>query len=151
MMSLHGEASCPGCFPEMGTDPSVQARELLSALLLGVGLGLLYDLLRLPRRQGGERLGAVLDGLFAMLAGTAAFLHAMGAAGARMGIWRLAAALLGFLLYLDALSPAVLPLLEKCFRLISKIIRLFKKFEKNMWKSAKKIFPNLREWIIMKR
>lgn len=151
MTSPLGAACCPGFFPEMGTSPSAQALELLSALLMGMGLGLLYDLLRPPRRMTGKVTGTLLDGLFALLAGTAAFLKAMGQAEGRLGVWELAAVLLGFLFYLHVLSPAVLPLLENWYRVIFSTIQLFKKFEKNLRKTAKKIFPNLREWIIMKR
>ena len=75
----------------------------------------------------------------------------MGAPSGRMGLWELSAALLGFLFYLHALSPALLPVLELPYRMMGNMIRLFKKIEKIFGKSAKKFFQNVREWIIIKR
>ena len=118
MRNPPGAACCPASFPEMGIRPSAQALELLEALLLGVGLGLGYDLLRPPRRRSGRLGGSLLDLLFALLAGAAAFLSAMNNSGGRTGLWELSATLLGFLLYLYALSPAVLPLLEGWYRVM---------------------------------
>ncbi len=135
----------------METSLSAQALALLLALGLGVGLGLLYDLLRPPRRRGGRVLAAALDLLFGLAAGAAVFLYAMSAGSGRMGLWELTAALLGFLFYLHALSPAVLPLLELPCRVMDGIMRLFKKNKEKLLDSAKKTFPNMREWIIMKR
>ena len=66
----------------------------------------------------------------------------------RTGLWDLSAALLGFLLYLHALSPAVLPLLEQGYRVMSNTMRLFKKIEKNLWKSAKKSFQTRKNGLL---
>lgn len=135
----------------METSLQAQLLGLGLALALGTGLGLLYDLLRPPRRYSGGMLAAALDLLYALAAGTAVFLHAMGAPSGRMGLWELSAALLGFLFYLHALSPALLPVLELPYRMMGNMMRLFKKIEKNFGKSAKKFFQNVREWIIIKR
>lgn len=135
----------------METSLQAQLLGLGLALALGTGLGLLYDLLRPPRRYSGGMLAAALDLLYALAAGTAVFLHAMGAPSGRMGLWELSAALLGFLFYLHALSPALLPVLELPYRMMGNMMRLFKKIEKNFVKSAKKFFQNVREWIIIKR
>lgn len=128
--------------------PSTQALELLAALLLGLGLGLCYDLLRPPRHRLGTLGGGLLDLLFSLLAGAAAFLLAMSSRGGRTGLWELTATLLGFLLYLHALSPAVLPLLEAGYRMMFSTIRLFKKIEKNLWKSAKKTFQTRKNGLL---
>ena len=77
--------------------------ELLPGLLLGIGLGMLYELLRPLRRGAGSR-AALADVLFALLAGAAAFAVAMQAPDGRLGLWSLTAALLGFLLQLHVLS-----------------------------------------------
>lgn len=135
----------------METSLQAQLLGLGLALALGTGLGLLYDLLRPPRRRSGGMLAAALDLLYALAAGAAVFLHAMGAPSGRMGLWELSAALLGFLFYLHALSPALLPVLELPYRVMGNMMRLFKKIEKNFVKSAKKFFQNVREWIIIKR
>lgn len=143
MTSPPGAASCPGSLAE--------APALLASLLLGVGLGLLYDLLRPPRRAAGAVFAALLDLLFAALALAAVFLLAMGAGGGRLGLWELTAELLGFLFYLHVLSPAVLPLAEDVYRVIQNTIRLLKKPVKNLGKTVKKYFPKLKDWIIMRR
>ena len=148
MKSPPGAACCPVSSPEMGIRPSAQALELLGALLLGLGLGLGYDLLRPPRHRLGKRGGSLLDLLFALLAGTAAFLLAMRRQEGRTGLWDLSAALLGFLLYLHALSPAVLPLLAQGYRVMYNTMRLFKKIEKNLWKSAKKSFKTRKNGLL---
>ena len=96
----------------MGTPLRTQALRLVLALLLGLGEGLLYDLLRPPRRRLG-RCAALPDLLFSLCAGLLAFLFAMGAGSGRLGLWELTSILLGFLLYLYAFSPLLLPLLER--------------------------------------
>lgn len=151
MTSRPREASCPGSSAEMETSLSAEALALLLALGLGTGLGLLYDLLRPPRWRGGAVLAAVLDLFFALAAGAAVFVYAMGAGSGRLGLWELAAALLGFLFYLHALSPALLPLLELPYRVMENTIRSCKKVGEKLADSAKKSFPNVREWIIMRR
>ncbi|MBR3473812.1 MAG: hypothetical protein IKH34_01955 [Oscillospiraceae bacterium] len=135
----------------METSLRAQALSLLPALLLGMGLGLLYDLLRPPRRRVGRLPAALLDLFFALFAGAAAFLNALASSGGRLGLWELTCTLAGFLFYLWALSPLLLPVLELPFRVISDTIRLFKNLEKKMGKTAKKIFSILKEWIIMRR
>ncbi len=121
-----------------------QGRRLLSALLLGLGLGLLYDLLRPPRRRF-PRLGAPLDMLFGLLAGAAAFVFALSAGGGRPGLWELGASLLGFLLYLHALSPPLLPVLEKSLNLLCAFAGGVKNFFRNCAKSAKILFQKMRK------
>ena len=148
MRNPPGAACCPASFPEMGIRPSAQALELLEALLLGVGLGLGYDLLRLPRRRREGLAASLLDLLFALLSGAAAFLFAMSTQKGRTGLWELTATLLGFLLYLHALSPGMLPLLEGCCRVMLNTMRLFKKFEKNLLKSAKKTFQTRKNGLL---
>lgn len=135
----------------METSLRAQTLSLLPALLLGMGLGLLYDLLRPPRSRLGPLPAALLDLLFALCAGAAAFLNALASSGGRLGIWELSCSLAGFLFYLDTLSPLLLPLLERLFRIMSDTIRSCKNFGKKMGKTAKKSFSILKERIIMKR
>lgn len=144
-------ASSPDSSAEMETSLTRQAQALLLALGMGAGLGLLYDLLRPPRRRSAAALAAALDLLFGLAAGAAVFAFAMGAGDGRLGLWELTAALLGFLFYLHALSPAVLPLLELPYRVMENTMRSCKKIGEKLAVSAKKFFPNVREWIIMKR
>ena len=63
----------------------MQAIRLLLALLLGLGTGLLYDLLRPLRRAAGMIAAAGLVALFCLLTGAGIFLFAMGAGGREAG------------------------------------------------------------------
>ena len=135
----------------MSTSLYRQLAALGTALAMGTGLGLLYDLLRPPRRQGGGLLASLLDLLFAFCAGAAVFLRAMAAPEGRLGLWELCAALLGFLFYLYALSPLLLPVLELPFRMMENIMRSCKKDGKFLADSAKKYFQKTKDWIIMRQ
>ena len=95
----------------MGLDPRRELLRLLLALLLGFALGFVYDVLRPPRRRFGRAAAALLDLLFGLFAAIAVFLFTMSAGEGRLGLWELAASLLGFLLYLHSLSPLFCPLL----------------------------------------
>lgn len=121
----------------------LQALRLLLALLLGLGTGLLYDLLRPLRRAAGIAAAAGLDALFCLLTGTGLFLFAMGAGDGKLGQWELAAALLGFLAWLHWLSPFVLPVFEKIRRLLAAGLALCKKSLKNFFYFTKFFFQKL--------
>lgn len=146
MTNKPGAASCPGSLAEME-----ELLPLAASLLLGMGLGLLYDMLRPPRRAAKALGGALLDLAFALFALTAVFLGTMGAAEGRLGLWELTADLLGFLFYLYVLSPVILPLSENAYRVMQNTIRSLKKLLVNLEKTAKKYFPKLKDWIIMRR
>ena len=135
----------------MGLDPRAQLLRLLGALLLGAGLGTAYDLLRPPRRRLGRVGAALLDLLFALLAGAAAFLCAMSAPEGRAGLWELAASALGFLLYIHVLSPLFYPLFFTFFDFLCRIIGSCKKCCVKIQNSAKKNFQNVRKCFIVKR
>ena len=88
-----------------------QAISLLCFACLGLGLGLLYDLLR-PMRYRGK--GAFLLDLGFCAAGAAAcFMLSMESGKA--GLWNIMCALLGFCLYICNLSPVLLPLFMGSF------------------------------------
>ncbi len=142
MTSPPGADCCPGSLPEVETSLRAQLLSLLPALLLGMGLGLLYDLLRPPRRRMGPGPGALLDLLFALLAAAAAFGNAMGSSGGRLGLWEAACLSAGFLFYGFALSPVLQPLVELPWRVMENIIRSSKKVCKKLLDSTKKSFPN---------
>lgn len=90
-----------------------ESAALLLAALLGALAGLLYDLLRPPRRALRQPWAALTDLLYALAVGAGLFFFAMSAGDGRLGLWELAAALLGFLLYLRRLSPLLLPLFTR--------------------------------------
>ena len=135
----------------MAVDPRAQLLRLLGALLLGLALGLLYDLLRPPRRRLGRLGAALFDLLFALLAGAAVFLYAMGAPAGRLGLWELAAAVSGFLLYQQLLSPLFYPLFSACFGFLCSIIGSWKIICVKFQISAKKNFQKVRKCFIVKR
>lgn len=118
---------------------------LALALLLGLGTGLLYDLLRPLRRLGGKPLAAAADAAFAFASAFGLFVFAMQADNGRLGTWELAAALLGFLLYMHSLSLVVLPVLEKFFQIIGKGLRALKNNLKKIQKRLKSLFPKIKE------
>lgn len=135
----------------MALDPRVQLLQLLGALILGLALGLVYDLLRPPRRRLGRLAAALLDLLFALLSGAAVFLYAMGALEGRLGLWELAASALGFLLYLHMLSPLFYPLFTAGFDFLCRMIGSCKILCVNFQISAKKNFQKVRKCFIVKR
>ena len=81
-----------------------QTGALTKALFTGALFALFYDLLR-PVRGGAGRLGsALLDALFCLVTGFAAFLYAMGAGEGRLGICELFFMLIGAFLYIYLLG-----------------------------------------------
>lgn len=92
----------------MGQSIEGQALELLAFLLGGVLLGLVYDMLR-PIRRAAGRGGGALDVLFCAAGGALFFLLAMRSESGRMGTWSLAAAAVGFCMYMHTLSAVLLP------------------------------------------
>ena len=129
----------------MSLSLSHQGWALLLSLTMGAGIGLLYDILRPARRHSGAALARLLDALFAVTAATALFFFAMASGDGRLGTWELAAALLGFLLYMHLLSPLLLPPMERIFRAMGKFsertINLIKKVQNKL----KNLFPKIRE------
>lgn len=123
-------------------DPARQAEALLLAVLIGLAAGLLYDLLRPPRRSLRGLAAFVPDALFCLLLGAALFLYAMSLGGGRLGIGALAAAWTGFLAYQRLLSPRLLPIFVKLFQYLDIIPRIRKKTKKFFEKMQKRSFKN---------
>ena len=122
-----------------------QGWALLLSLAMGVGIGLMYDILRPARRHSGTALARLLDALFAVTAAAALFFFAMASGDGRLGTWELAAALLGFLLYMHLLSPLLLPPVEKIFRGVGAFLIRLEKLIKKVQNKLKKLFPKIRE------
>ena len=118
---------------------------LLLSLAMGMGIGLVYDLLRPARRHSSTALARLLDAVFALTVTTALFFFAMASGDGRLGTWELAADLLGFLLYMQLLSPLLLPPMEKIFRAAGKFLESSKKLSKKVQNKLKKLFPKIRE------
>ena len=122
-----------------------QLLRLLQALLLGALLGLSYDLLRPPRRRAGLPGQVLLDLLYSALSACALFCFAMRAPDGLLGLWELAAAAVGFGLYMALLSPLLLPALQHALDAWLALLKAAKKWLKKMVLFAKKCFPNLKE------
>ena len=125
----------------MGLSIRAQSLSLLCALLLGMGLGLLYDMLRPIRRRSGDLFW---DLLFCLCASAAAFLFAMRT-GSTRGIGETLFCALGLFGYFQLLSPVLLPVFDK----LDRAIRVFWIFTQNAGKkvaqTAKKLFQKLQE------
>ena len=119
-----------------------QLRRLLTAAALGALLALAYDLLRPPRRRTGPFVNAALDLLYALFAGSALFLYAMGAGSGRLGLWELGAAAAGFALYMALLSPLLLPVFSRALDAGAALGEGAKKTVKNLELFAKNRFSN---------
>ncbi len=122
-----------------------QALALALALLLGLATGLLYELLRPFRRLGGKPLAAAADAAFAFASAFGLFVFAMQADNGRLGTWELAAALLGFLLYMHSLSPLLLPPLNKFFQILGKGLKVLGKNLEKIQNRLKCLFPKIKE------
>jgi len=128
-----------------------QLKELLLSLLLGLGTGTVYDMLRPLRYRLGKAFALLLDMVFSASAFVLAFSFAMGAGSGRLGQWELCGILLGFLFYLHFLSPAFLEIFSIWTGLFFKGLSLFKNLLKKLQHSAKFIFKNVRECFIIKK
>ena len=119
-----------------------QALSLLLACALGLGAGLLYDLLRPARRRGGS---ALWDLLFCLAAAAAAFLFAMRAGNGTFGSMELLASLFSLLLYFELLSPVFLPIFVSLDSKFGVIWINTQNFAKKVCQTAKKLFQKRRE------
>lgn len=133
----------------MGQSIEGQALELLAFLLGGVLLGLVYDMLR-PIRRAAGRGGGALDVLFCAAGGALFFLLAMRTGSGRMGTWSLAAAAVGFCMYMQTLSAVLLPAFTAVDTAAAGAARGCKKVIKKFCKYAKSIFQKSRECFIIK-
>ena len=122
-----------------------QAKALGLALLLGLVLGLVYDMVRPVRRRSGTWGERILDVLYAVFSGSAVFLYVLAAPGGRLGVWELGFALLGFLLYTNALSDKVYHVTDRFFVLVIGLIRRIKNFIKKFLIMTKMYFQNMQK------
>lgn len=126
----------------MHIDPLRQGLALLAAACLGLGAGLLYDLLRPPRWRLRAAAAFALDAIYCLLLGAALFLFAMSFGEGRLGLGALAAAWTGFLVYHRTLSPLLLPLFSKVFQYLDETREKLKNFLIKIQFFAKKYFKN---------
>lgn len=129
----------------MREELSYQGARLVLGFVLGAALGLTYDFLRPLRRRSGRAGAAALDAVFAVLAGVAAFVFAMGAGSGRMGVWELLSALAGFTGYMHTFSDTVFALTDGAFAYGVKIAVQIKKLIKKIAETAKFLFQKARK------
>lgn len=103
---------------------AVQLREGCWFILLGAGLGLLYDMLGGLRDRAGRPAGAAADGLFALAAVGALFAGGMASLEGRARLYMLACAGLGGGLWAWAVSPVIRPLFRGLWRGVSKCCKI---------------------------
>ena len=102
-----------------------QAHSLLGALLLGVGSGLWYDLLRgLRYRIRAQALAIALDLLFWLTVTAVLFGWSVSAGGGRVQLITCAAALTGGVIYFRWLSPLFFPPLSALVGLVLRLVKL---------------------------
>lgn len=122
-----------------------QALALAFAFLLGLLLGLVYDLVRPARRRSGAWGETVLDVLFGLFCGSAVFIYAIAAPGGRLGVLELSFTLCGFLLYTYLISDRVYALTDRCFVVIIGTVRHVKNFIKKIRIVTKMYFQNMQK------
>ena len=113
---------------------------MCQGLLLGGGLGVLYDLLRVVRVRGKLRwLRGAADLLFWLAAVWALFRWSLAAWGGQVRLYGAALCLMGGGLYFRLLSPGVLWLGYRLADLIGAILGIFAWPGKQCWQIFKKI------------
>ena len=127
----------------MYVDVLSQARTLAQGILLGAGLGLVYDMMRALRRALGLRwLGFVLDLLFWLGTTALLFVMALLREDGRVRLYLAAAFLLGGGAYLLTLSRLVLPLLLKLLSWAAKLWGWMTAPARKGARLAKKVYTN---------
>ena len=135
-----------------------QAAAFTGAIALGLGVGLLYDLLRLLRcRLRLPLLGSVLDLMFWAAVTLALFLYVIAATGGEVRLYVLLAVFGGAVAYFLGLSAWVMSLgnlladgLAFLARLILLPLRLFWLAVKKIEKNLKNVFHYRRKWFTIK-
>ncbi|MCL2408582.1 MAG: spore cortex biosynthesis protein YabQ [Oscillospiraceae bacterium] len=133
---------------------SQQLIEAVSALLLGVAAGFLYDVFRVIRRRTGSKtVTAVIDFLFWVIAGVLLFAVGFLAGQGRQRVYMTVLAIISATVYFSTLSRVFVLLCEKLvdfILLILKIITwplvLLVRFLKKIAEMAKKLFQYQRRW-----
>lgn len=124
---------------------------------VGVGLGIVYDLLRALRWEW-PRGKHPADGLFWCVTVTALYLLGMSAGRGQLRIFMVCCAGLGGTGYFLLLSPVLFPQFRRGTGFLGKILRRFRDFwrkkrkkHKKFSQNVKKFFPNGPGWVTMKK
>ena len=112
----------------MGTVIGEQARTLLTSVVLGLSLALLYDLLRAVRlrRRGSRALTGALDAVYCLALALSGLAFALRIGGGELRLYVLFAAFAGAALFFAALSPLLRPLWDFWARTLFELLRLMR-------------------------
>ena len=133
----------------MGTAIGEQARALAASALLGAALALLYDLLRALRlrRRGSRALTFALDVFYCAALALSALAFALRLGGGELRLYALVSAACGAWAYAALLAPPLRALWEfwaqtlfALLRLVRLPFRLLRRAERNLHKTAKRLF-----------
>lgn len=131
---------------------SAQVIEFVLSLLLGIGFGIFYDIVRVIRRRI-PFLGSALDFILPLAIAIGMLLFALYAGGGILRIFMLAAVVLGAAMYFAMLSPLILGVLFLFADLINSIICLLltpiKFLFDFLWNFSKKLFHLLEKYYKM--
>jgi len=125
-----------------------QAAALALAFLLGIALGLIYDILRPLRHRLGRY--AAFDAVFCLIAACSGFVFIMSAGEGRISLWDAVFAGLGFAAYMRVLSPPIYTFLSKALAQAEKIIKWIKNITEKSANYVKFLFQKLIECFIIK-
>ena len=103
---------------------SKQLVSLLSAFPAGLGLGLLYDVLRVFRERSRRAVCVLLDLLFCLCAFVTAFVQGISVCGGSLGIWETAALALGFYIGIGSFSKLRL-IIKRAAKKTSNFLKFF--------------------------
>ncbi|MBQ9647810.1 MAG: hypothetical protein IJV43_05555 [Oscillospiraceae bacterium] len=133
----------------MGTVIGEQVRTLAASVLLGMALALLYDLLRALRlrRRKSRRFTDALDGVYCLALVLSGAVFALRIGNGELRLYTLAAAAAGAAVFFGALSPLLRPLWDFWARVLFELLRLLRlplralqNFQRNLHKTAKRLF-----------
>jgi spore cortex biosynthesis protein YabQ len=132
-----------------------QLYEVAAALLLGVGMGFVYDCMRIVRGRLPLRfVTALLDILFWIVCAAMAFWFAMTFGGGELQIFSLGAMALGIVVYFLLLSvfirAAGFAVIDGAAELIRVIFIPLKLIGKKIHIFLTKLFPFVRRWHILR-
>jgi cell division protein FtsL len=129
-----------------------QLQLFLQSILLGLGLGLGYDLTRPWRALGGKLWGTVLD-IFTSFAAVAAIVFFVMAGDGELRLFILLGAFGGLVVFFGLLGPPLRPIWAFLTRLILLPVRLVWIFLEKFAQILKKLFSFFKSWftIIWKR
>lgn len=141
----------------MEIDSLQQLHILLRSVLLGWGLGLLYDLLRALRRRCRQNaLSATLDALYGLMLFLLVFLFTLQVGGGELRVFLLAGLALGLLLFFSLCSTPLRPIWDlwvdmalRFLRLLTLPLRLFLRYLKFSLHRLKKLFLFFRRCYII--